>query len=85
MVPIVWIPEADLQEVAPSAGWNAAATPQDKVRWATLYAWLRRRGAPSSEASTIATIKMVQRQMPHTRYGKAQERLVQKWLTTAAA
>jgi len=79
-VPIVRLTEAEPILVAPSAGWNASATAQDKVRWATLYAWLLRKGASEREASSIASMKMFQHQMPHMKYGRTQELMMKRWL-----
>ena len=76
---IVWLDEAEVRLVEPSAGWNASATAQDKVRWATLYSYLLRKGVEPSTASSMASMKMFQLQRPFLTYGRSQERILQKW------
>jgi hypothetical protein len=49
---LVWLDETERRSVEPSAGWNASATAQDKVRWATLYTWLIRKGLEPAAASS---------------------------------
>ena len=70
MESIVWLDEAAVRAVEPSAGWNASATAQDRVRWSTLYTWLLRKGVGPEEASRVASQHMFQGQMPDVRYGR---------------
>lgn len=77
---LVWLDETERRSVEPSAGWNASATAQDKVRWATLYTWLIRKGLEPAAASSMATMKMFQLQTPGLRYGRTQERRMETWI-----
>ena len=71
METVVWLDETEPRQVEPSAGWNASATAQDRVRWAGLYTGYVRKGLKPREASTEASKAMFQHQMPHLMFRKA--------------
>ena len=71
METVVWLDEAEPRQVEPSAGWNASATAQDRVRWAALYTSYLRKGRSPLSASTEASKAMFQHQMPHLLFKKA--------------